>query len=161
MRFEEWLKLFRKMHEDAKRGSLQGASLAEYHEARNELARALLAAQHVGLAPGMQPRKTLRAACALQADLVFFDGTLRVATRSLSAGGLAAVLPAPQRPGEDVKVTLRLPGGAALSCGASVVESKPQAGNAHVSFKWVGLSAADAERIETLVFDAVLEQLRS
>jgi hypothetical protein len=157
--FEDWLKLFRKLHEDAKRGALKGVSLDEYLEARNELARALLAAQHVALEPGLQPRQSLRAARALQADLAFFDGTVRVATRTLSAGGFAAVLPGPQRPGEEVKVTLRLSGGEPLQCEARVVESKPQAGNAHVSFKWVGLSAADAERVEMLVFDAVLEQL--
>jgi hypothetical protein len=158
--FEAWLAEFRKVHEEAKRGALKGEGLAEYLEARNELARALLAAQHVTLEPGMQPRQTLRAARALQADLTFFDGSLKVATRTLSAGGFAAVLPGPQRLGDELKVTLRVPGGEAVQCEARVVESKPQAGNAQVSFKFVGLSAADAERLEFLVFDAVLEQLR-
>lgn len=161
MSFAEWLKLFRKLHEEAKRGQLQGSSLAEYLEARNELARALLAAQHVALEPGLQPRQHLRAARAMQADLTFFDGTLRVVSRSFSSGGFAAALPKAQRPGEEVKVSLRLPGGEVLQAEARVVESKAQAGNAHVSFKFVGLPAADAERLEMLVFDAVLEQLQS
>jgi hypothetical protein len=159
--FEDWLKLFRKLHEDAKRGALKGAAQTEYLEARNELARALLAAQHVALEPGLQPRQSLRAARALQADLTFFDGTIRVATRTLSAGGFAAVLPRAQRAGEELKVSLRLPGTEPLQCEARVIESKPQAGNAHVSFRWSGLSTADAERLETLVFDAVLDQLKS
>ena len=66
----------------------------------------------------------------------------------------------PQRQGEEVKVSLRLPAGEPLQCEATVIESKPQAGNAHVSFRFRGVSEADVERIETLVFDAVLEQLK-
>lgn len=159
MSFAEWLVEFRRVHAEAKRGALSGPSLAEYLEARNELARALLAAQHVALEPGMQPRRSLRAARALQADIAFFDGTVRVATRTLSSGGFAAVLAKPQKVGEEVKVTLRVPGGEVLQAEARVVESKQQAGNAHVSFQLVGLSEKDVERLEVLVFDAVLEQL--
>ena len=40
-----------------------------------------------------------------------------------------------------------------------MVEVKPQAGNAQVWFRWVGLSEAETERLEVFVFDAVLEQL--
>lgn len=159
MSFAAWLAEFRKVHAEAKRGALAGAALTDYQEARNELARALLAAQHVALEPGMQPRRSLRAARALQADIAFFDGSVRVATRTISPGGFAAVLAKPQKTGEEVTVTLRLPGGEPIQCDASVVESKPQAGNAHVSFRWVGLSEADADRLEMAVFDAVLEQL--
>lgn len=160
MSFAEWLKLFKTIHAQAKAGQLSGAALAEYHEARNELARALLAAQHVALEPGMQPRRHLRAARAVQTDLTFFDGSLRVVTRSLSPGGFAAVLPKPQKPGEEVRVALRLPGGEVMQAEARVVESKPQAGNAHVSFQFVRLPDAETEKLEMLVFDAVLEQLQ-
>lgn len=160
MSFEEWLKAFRKLHDEARRGQLVGPALEEYHAARNELARALLAAQHVAIEPGMQPRQSLRAARAVQADLEFFDGTVRVVTRSLSTGGFAAMMAKPQRIGEEVKLTLRLPGGEPLQCQARVVDSKPQGGNAHVSFKWTGLGPAETERVEMLVFDAVLDQLK-
>ncbi len=159
MSFAEWLVEFRSVHADAKRGALSGPALAEYLEARNELARALLAAQHVALEPGMQPRRSLRAARALQADLAFFDGNVRTVTRTISPGGFAAMLARPQRVGEEVKVTLRVPGGEPLQGEARVVESKPAAGSAHVSFRFVGLAEADVERLETVVFDAVLEQL--
>ncbi len=159
MSFAEWLVAFRKVHAEAKRGALAGPELAEYQEARNELARALLAAQHVALEPGMQPRRGLRAARALQADLGFFDGNLRVATRTVSSGGFAAMLAKGQRVGEEVKVTLRVPGGEPLQADARVVESKQQAGAAHVSFRFLALGEADMERLEMLVFDAVLEQL--
>jgi hypothetical protein len=160
MSFADWLRVFRSVHGEARRGALSAQSLAEYREARNELARALLAAQRVALEPGVQPRRTLRAARALQADLDFFDGTLRIATRTISSGGFSAVLAKPPKSGEEVKVTLRLPGEASLQCSAQVIDTKAQAGSVLVSFRWVGIPEADAERIETLVFDSVLEQLQ-
>ena len=160
MSFADWLRVFRSIHAEARRGALSGDALREYREARDELARALLAAQRVALEPGVPPRRTLRAARALQADLAFFDGTLRIATRSISSGGFAAVLAKPQKVGEEVKVTLRLPGEEPLQCAARVVEAKAQAGSALVSFRFVGLAEEDAERLETLVFDGVLEQLQ-
>jgi hypothetical protein len=161
MSLTDWLQEFRRVHLEAKRGALAGESLQAYREARNELARALLAAQHVTLEPGQQPRRSLRAARAIQADLAFFDGTLRVATRTISSGGFAAVLAKGPKVNEEVQVILRLPGGEPLQSLARVIESKQQAGNAQVSFVWVGMSEPDAERLEMLVFDTVLEQLGS
>ncbi len=160
MSFADWLRVFRSVHAEARRGALSPEALREYREARNELARALLAAQHVALEPGVQPRRTLRAARALQADLAFFDGTLRIATRSISSGGFAAMLAKAPKLGEEVRVTLRLPGEAPLQCDARVVETKAQAGSALVSFQWAGIQDEDAERLESVVFDAVLEQLQ-
>ena len=160
MSFADWLRVFRSVHGEARKGTLSGDALREYREARNELARALLAAQRVALEPGVQPRRTLRAARALQADVAFFDGTLRTATRSISSGGFSAVLAKAPKVGDEVKVTLRLPGGAPLQCDARVVEAKAQAGSALVSFRWVGIQDEDAERLEDVVFDAVLEQLQ-
>jgi hypothetical protein len=43
---------------------------------------------------------------------------------------------------------MRLPGMDPLQAGARVVETKPQAGDAHVSFGWMGLGADDVERVE-------------
>jgi hypothetical protein len=159
MDLREWLKQFRALHQEAKRGSLDAQALADYHAARDELARALLAAQHVALEPGQRPRRMLRAYCALQADLEFFDGTLRVTTRQVSSGGFSALLARPPRLDEEVKVALRVPGGEPLKGSARVVESKPQAGAAPVSFRWVGLTDAETERLEVFVFDAVLDQM--
>ncbi len=39
-------------HDAAMRVMLDGSSLADHHAARDELARALLAAQHVAIEPG-------------------------------------------------------------------------------------------------------------
>jgi len=160
MALSDWLKEFRALHAEAKGGGLSGQRLVEYHAARDELARALLGAQHVALEPGQKPRRALRLSHALPAEIAFFDGTVKVATRSVSSGGLAALLARPPKPGEEVKVTLRMPGGEVLQAAARVVEVKPQAGSAHVSFAWLGLSDAEVERIEMFVFDAILERLQ-
>ena len=81
-----------------------------YQAARDELARALLAAQHVAIDSQRRPRRQLRAFRALQVDVAFFDGTLRATTRQLSSGGFSALLAHAPKVGEDVRVTLRLPG---------------------------------------------------
>jgi hypothetical protein len=159
MPLREWLRLFRDHHVLAKRGALTGAALSEYHDARDELARALLAAQRVALTPGQAPRRSLRAARALQADLEFFDGTLRVTTQSISSGGFAALVARAPKVEERIKVTLRIPGGESLAASAEVVEVTPQPGRVQASFRWLGLEPNDVERLEMLVFDAVLEQL--
>jgi len=160
MEFREWLGQFRARHDAAKRGALDASSLSDYHAARDELARALLAAQRVAIEPGQQPRRQLRAFRALQVDVAFFDGTLRATTRQLSAGGFSALLAHAPKVGEVVKVILRLPGAEPLQAEARVVETKPQAGNAHVSFQWAGLGEDDRERLEVFVFDAVLDELK-
>ena len=43
---------------------------------------------------------------------------------------------------------------------ARVVETRLQAGNSLVSFQWVGLESEQTERLETFVFDAVLDELK-
>ncbi len=161
MDLNAWLKEFRALHDEKKRGSLAGGRLPEYCAARDELARALLAAQHIAVEPGQQPRRTLRVSRALQAEVASFDGSVRVLTRSLSSGGFAALLPRAPKVGHEVKVTLRMPGEDPIESSAVVVESKLQPGSAHVSFRWVGLSESDVERLETMVFDTVLAQLGS
>jgi c-di-GMP-binding flagellar brake protein YcgR len=156
----DWLKGFRELHERAKAGGLAGRDLTAYHGARDELARALLAAQHLALQPGQRPRRVLRVSRALQADLEFHDGSVRAMTTDVSAGGFGALLARPPRLDEEVKVSLRVPGGEPLRAEARVVESKALPGNARACFAFIGLDEADTERLERFVFDAVLAQLQ-
>jgi hypothetical protein len=155
----EWLKEFRALHEQAKKGALKGATLTAYRSGRDELARALLVAQRIAVPPGQAPRKALRVSRALQADLEFVDGSVRAMTVDVSPGGFGALLPRPPKVGEELKVSLRIPGGEPLRAEARVVEAKPLAGSARASFQLMGLDEADAERLELLVFDTVLAQL--
>jgi hypothetical protein len=159
MSLSQWLKGFKELHEKAKKGALASRELTAYHGARDELARALLAAQHIALEPGQKPRQALRVARALQADIEFHDGTTRAMTLSISAGGFGALLAKPPRVDEEVRVSLRIPGSEPLCGSARAVDVKQQPGNARVAFRFVGLDAAEAERLEIFVFDSVLAQI--
>ncbi len=159
MSLSGWLKAFRDLHERAKTGKLSPAEVKTYRSARDELARALLSAQRIALQPGKTPRQVLRVARALQADVEFHDGTERSTTRDVSAGGFGALLARPPKLDDEVKVSLRIPGGEALRCGAQVREVKLQAGNVYVCFAFIALPEAQVERLEMFVFDAVLAEL--
>jgi len=160
MGLSEWLSGFRALHAKAKQGLLAARELASYQAARDELARALLAAQHVALQAGQRPRRVLRVARALQADLEFHDGDERVITLEVSSGGFSALLARPPRVGDEVKASLRIPGGEPVRATARVLEVKQQVGNVRASFAFVGLDGAEIERLEIFVFDAVLAQLQ-
>ena len=160
MGLADWLRSFRELHEKAKRGGLHGHDLALYQGGREELARALLAAQRIALLPGQKPRRALRVARALQADLEFADGNVRALTLDLSSHGFSVLVERPPRVGEQVRVALRIPGGEPLCAAARVQEVRLQAGNARVSFEMTDLSEAALERLELFVFDAVLTQLQ-
>ncbi len=156
----EWLRAFKALHDRAKKGALTGAELATYHAGRDELARALLAAQRVSLQKGMKPRRALRVARALQADLELHDGNVRGLTLELSTGGFSLLMERPPKVGDELTVALRIPGGEPLRSRARVCEVRPGDGNARVGFELLALDAADAERLELFVFDVLLTQLQ-
>jgi len=159
MGLADWLKGFRQLHERHRRGQLSGAEQATYRGGRDELARALLAAQHVMVRQGEVPRRQLRVARALQVEVDLGKEKVRAMTLDLSAGGFAALMARPPVPGDQVKVSLRVPGQDPVAGVALVVDVKVQPGNARASFAFRGLPEAELERLETFVFDAVLDQL--
>lgn len=157
--FGAWLKSFRVLHAKAKASTLAPGELATYRGQRDELAKALLAAQQLMLKASEAPRRQLRAARALQLDFDLPREKLRAMTLDVSAGGFGALLSRPPTPGDQLRCTLRLPGQEPVAGVVRVVDVKVLPGNARAAFAWVGLSATDAERLETLVFDTVLDQL--
>jgi PilZ domain len=159
MGLAEWLRAFRALHDRARAGSLPAADAATYRAGRDELARALLAAQHAVAKPGEPPRKQLRASRALQVDVEFARERVRAMTIDISSGGFGVVLGKPPTPGEVARASLRMPGQEPLTGTVRVVDVRVLPGNARAAFAFEGLSAADAERLETLVFDTVLAQL--
>ena len=161
MGLAEWLKSFRVLHEQARKNALSAGDRLAYTAARDELARAMLAAQHAALPPASSPRQALRVSRALQADIVFHDGDVRAITLDVSAGGFAVLLAKAPAPGDEVTVSIRLPGAEPLKAEASVVEVRRNPGNARVSFQFRGLDDGARERLELFVFDSVLAQLQS
>lgn len=161
MGFGDWLRAFRALHQGAKEGKLSAAEQESYRNGRDELARALLAAQQVMLRTGEVPRRQLRAARALQVELEIGKQKVKGLTQDVSAGGFGLLLAAPPQPGDQLRCVLRLPGQEPVAGVARVADVKVLPGNARAAFAWVSLPVADTERLETFVFDAVLQQLGS
>lgn len=159
MGLAEWLSAFRMQHAAARQGQLPARDLADYRARREELARALLVAQHLTLRPGEVARRALRVARALQADLQGGDYKQRAVTSDLSSGGFSALLGAAPGRAAELSCQLRLPGQEPVKCRVRVVDVKPLEGSMRVAFAFVDLPEADRERIEMLVFDTVLDQL--
>jgi len=159
MSLKEWVAGFRAQHEQARAGGLSKDGWAAYRAGRDELARALLAAQRASLRPGEVPRQALRVARALQADLEWTTDKVRAVTLDVSTGGFAVLLAKAPPKDEDVRVQLRIPGGDLLSAQARVVGVQVQAAAVRVAFSFNRIADADRDRIEFLVFDTVLGQL--
>jgi hypothetical protein len=155
----EWLKTFRELHEKARRKVLDLREEALYRAGRDELARALLAAQRLTVRPGETPRQALRVARALQVDLDLVTSHVRAITADLSTGGFACLLAKAPPLGEDLKFSLRIPASEPLAGVARVADVKPLPGNVRVAFQFRGLDDAQRERLELFVFDTVLSQL--
>lgn len=159
MSLAEWLTTFRDMHERARRGQLNPREAASYKAGRDELARALLAAQRLTVKPGETPRQALRVARALQVDLNMPTSHQKAVTIDLSTGGFSTLLAGAPALGDEVRFSLRMPASEALAGQCRITDVKAQVGAVRVSFQFAGLSAADRERIEIFVFDTVLAQL--
>src|SRR5512137_250914 len=160
MSLRDWLVRFKAQHEQARGGTLTADGMADYRAGRDELARALLGAQVAQLRPGETPRQVLRVARALQADLEWSVDRVRVVTQDLSAGGFSALLAKAPPTDEEVKVQLRLPGAEMLSARAKVVGAQAQPASVRVSFAFSQMGAAERDKVEFVVFDTVLSQIK-
>jgi hypothetical protein len=147
------------MHDAAREGRLGPDDLAAYRAGRDELARALLAAQRLTLKPGEKPRQALRVARALQVDLDLATDAVRAVTIDLSTGGFSCLLARAPAAGDELKFSLRVPASEPVVGRCRVADVKPLQGSVRVALQLVGLSEADRERLETFVFDTVLAQL--
>jgi hypothetical protein len=161
MSFSDWIREFRLLHAEAKKGTLSPADLEDYRAACDELARALMSAQRLALKPGEVPRHSLRIARALQVELESPVTQLRVMTVDLGVGGFSAILPKPPRIGDEYSCKLKLPEGDPLETTVKVVEARPMPGAARTSFAFPKLGDGSRARLETLVIDTALAQLAS
>lgn len=152
----DWLHNFRDLHERARKGTLNKSEETSYHSLREELARAMIAAQKLTLKPGQLPRRALRVARALQVDIEAGGTSQRTLTLDISTGGFAALLARPPALGDLVGVTLRLPAAESLACRARITEVKPSGGSIRVAAQYVDLPGADLERLEMFIIDTVL-----
>jgi hypothetical protein len=161
MELHEWIAEFAGLHQRAREGGLSAALQRRYLEDRESLAQTLLAAQRLTLKPGEKPRRAVRVARFLPVELHFSEAPQRATTLDISKGGFAVLLGEPPKIGDELAVVLKPPGGAQPINGRSTVVGLQKVfGNHRVAFVFQGISAENIERLERLVFDAVLEQLR-
>jgi hypothetical protein len=162
MSFGDWLRVFRALHERAKQGALSGEDAETYRGGCDELARALMAAQHLTPAPYEAPRHALRVARALQVELESPASRARAMTVDVGVGGFSAILAKAPQPGEVLKATLKIPDRRApVTAPVAVAEPRPAPGSTRIAFNFKQLSDADRAALELLVIDTALSQLAS
>lgn len=159
MSLTEWLSRFRDMHEKGRRGQLNPREVSVYRAGRDELARALLAAQRLTVKPGETPRSALRVSRALQIEMDLPTSHVKAVTIDLSTGGFSTLLSKAPALGEEVRYSLRLPASEPLAGTCRITDVKAQTGNVRVSAQFIGQTPEDRERLEVFVFDTVLAQL--
>src|SRR5512145_1565198 len=147
MSLAEWLTTFRDMHERARRAQLNPREAAVYRAGRDELARALLAAQRLTVKPGETPRQALRVSRALQVELDMPASRQKAVTIDVSTGGFSTLLTKAPPLGDELRFSLRLPASESLAGSCRVTDVKAQTGNVRVAFQFVGLSAEERERL--------------
>lgn len=159
MGIADWLRVFRTLHEKARKGELAGADAEDYRAGCDELARALIAAQKLSLRPGEVPRHVLRVPRALQVNLETKISSVRAMTIDVSVAGFSVLLGKPPPAGEEQTATLRVPGAEPVVATVVPGETKLQPGNVRVAFLFQRLPEPVRERLEVLVIDTALSQL--
>jgi hypothetical protein len=159
MSFSDWIRQFRALHAEAKKGALSPAELETYRAACDELARALMAAQRQPLKPGELPRHALRVPRAIQIELEGAITTVKATTADLGVGGFSALLPKAPKVGEEIVCRMKLGGGDPLETTVTVLDVKPQPGSVRTSFGFRKLGDASKARLEDLVLETALSQI--
>jgi hypothetical protein len=161
MGLQDWVENFRGLHSRARDGKLDERELQRYHEAREELAQALVGAQKIALKPGEHARDALRVPRAMQVDISVPGGKHRAMTLDVSANGFSAMLGIGLPLGERHDVVLKMPGGATpIEAQAAVVGTKRQGGTYRVSYEFARLIPEQSEQLMYLVFDSALDALK-
>jgi hypothetical protein len=161
MNLAQWVSAFKALHERAKAGPLGDAEALDYRAGRDALARALVAAQGLTRQPDQAHREALRVACVLQVELESRVRSERLATSELSLGGFSARMARAPAPDEELTATMRVPGVEPVAARVRVAGAKVQPGSVLVSFAFMKLEGASAERLEMAIFDVVLAQMRT
>jgi hypothetical protein len=150
---------FRALHDRVNSGTATPSERDEYQELRAEVARTLAAAQGLTSPIGQAARRDFRVAHPFAVEL---NTLQRAVTHDVSHSGFSALVPGTFSNGQDVQFAVLLPSGRErLEGHARVVSSVKKVGTpcSRVSFAFVGLEAAGAERLDDALFDAVLPRL--
>ena len=154
-----WLAAFRGLHQRARAGRLSPAAQREYLTIRAELGRMLLVAQQITREFGHGARQSVRVAWALQVDLQFGAERVRAVTLDVSRGGFAALLGAAPPAGSTVEFSIRLPGDERIAGKAKLAAALPRESDVRASFAFTEVSERALDRLESALFDQILDRL--
>jgi hypothetical protein len=156
-----WLVQFCDWHEGFKRGALPEADVEGYMRARQELCSALLMAQRLAIEPGAASRGALRVARAYQVEFGFPAGAVSAVTSDISTSGLSALVAESPPTGTVLWLRLKIGGGTVIVGRCQVVKIIPKQGTILMGVAFEGLPVEAREKIETVVCDVVVTELRS
>ena len=156
MSLGEWVIALRDLHQQARLGRLPADELRRYHEERETLGKAILAAQRLRAAPSAKGRQSLRVARELRVELTVEGAHTQTKTLDLGVGGFAVLLTTPPHAGQTAAYSLELEPGQAVSGKARVVSLQRKGKPYRVAFRFETLSSEDKERITLAVFDMAL-----
>jgi hypothetical protein len=160
MGLADWLRVFRSLHERAKKNDLKGADADDYRAGCDELARALIAAQKLSLKSGESPRHVLRVPRALQVTIEGKVTSVRATTVEISVAGFSALLGKVPAHDDELTAALRVPGiEKPLTLPVTAGEAKQLGGTVRVSFVFGKLPDGVRAQLEMLVIDTALSSL--
>jgi hypothetical protein len=161
MNLNEWLTQFCAWHDDFKKGSLAAETGDTYMQARHELCGILLMAQRLAIEPGAAARGALRVARAYPIEFGFPAGPVSAITSDVSTSGLSALVAEAPPTGTVLWMRLKISGGAVIVGRCQSVKNVPKQGSILMCVAFEGLPADAREKIETVVCDVVVSEIRS
>jgi hypothetical protein len=159
MSLGEWVVSLRNLHDQARLGKLSDDELRRYHEERETLGKAILAAQRLRAFPSAKGRQALRVARELRVELTLGGAHVETKTLDLGAGGFAVLLASPPRAGEMADFRLDLERNSVVEARARVVSLQRKGKPYRVAFHFEELTAEDKERIGLAIFDAAISRI--
>lgn len=157
----QWLLQFCEWHDGFKHGSLQADDIETYLQERHELCGTLLMAQRLAIEPGAATRGALRVARAYQVEFGFPTGPVTSITNDISTSGLSALVAESPPTGTVVWLRLKIGGGTVIVGRCQVVKIIPKRGSILMGVAFEGLPGEAREKIETVVCDVVVSELRA
>ena len=156
----EWLVQFCEWHESFKRGVLPAEAMEPYMQGRRELCQALLMAQRLAIEPRDPVRGALRVARAYQIEFGFPAGAISCITHDISTSGLSALVAESPPTGTVVWMRLKIGGGLIVGR-CQVAKIVPKQGSILMGVAFEGLPVEAREKIETVVCDVVVSEIRA
>jgi hypothetical protein len=156
----EWLANFSEWNENFKKGTLEPEIRTPYLSMRRELCALLLMSQRLAIEPGAAQRGALRVARAFQVEFGFPAGEVSAITHDISASGLSALVAESPPTGTSVWLRIKVGIYGVIVGRCRVVKIIPKQGSILMGVAFENLGDEADEKIESIVCDVVVTELR-